>query len=105
MDKANIIMKNMGAMAEDGNSDSHPNVITVDKEEIMRHLDELEKAMNQTLQDMRSLVEESKRIPLTNTVVIDREELMRLFEELKKVSLEQIFTDRIIERVFAGIRS
>ena len=95
MDKANIIIKNMGAMAEDGNSDSHPNVITVDKEEIMRHLDELEKAMNQTLQDMRSLVEESKRIPLTNTVVIDQTELINLGEELNKVLIQTVLLKQI----------
>ncbi len=102
MDKANQIMKNMGAMAEDGNSDSQPNVIAVDKAEMLHDLADLETAMKQTLQEMRNLVEESKRIPLTNTVMIDRKELMRLFGELKKVSLEQIYIDRIIERAVGG---
>ena len=94
MGKANILSKNMYAMAEDGNSNSRPSLIAVDRAEMMRHLDELETAMNQTLQDMRSLVEESKRIPLTNTVMIDPTELMYLWAELNKVSLERIFINR-----------
>lgn len=102
MGKANILSKNMCAMAEDGNSDSRPSLIAVDRAEMMRHLDELETAMNQTLQDMRSLVEESKRIPLTNTVMIDPTELMRLFGELKKVSLEQILVNRKSKQAFCG---
>lgn len=95
MGKAHIISKNMCAMAEDGNSNSRPSLIAVEKAEIMSHLDELEKAMNQTLQDMRSLVEKSKRVPLTTTVVIDHAELIHLGEELNKVLIQTILLKRI----------
>ena len=95
MGKANIISKNMCVMAEDGNSDFRPSLIAVEKAEIMSHLDELEKAMKQTLQDMRSLVEESKRIPLTNTVVIDHAGLINLGEKLNKVLIQTVLLKQI----------
>ena len=95
MGKANIMSKNTCAMTEDGNSDSRPSLIAVEKAEIMSHLDELEKAMNQTLQDMRSLVEESKRVPLTTTVVIDLAELINLGEKLNKVLIQTFLLKQI----------
>ena len=95
MGKANIMSKNTCAMTEDGNSDSRPRLIAVDRAEMMRHLDELETAMNQTLQDMRSLVEESKRVPLTTTVVIDLAELINLGEKLNKVLIQTFLLKQI----------
>ena len=83
MEKADQIVKNMRAMVEKSNNDSLPNVVTVDKNAMLRLLDELEMAMNQPLEDMRTLIESGKRLPLTNIVIINREELMHLLNELE----------------------
>lgn len=95
MEKADQIVKGMRAMVGESNSDSLPNVVTVDKEEMIRHLDEIETTMNQSLQVMRNFVEDSKRLPLTNKIMIDPTELINLGEGLKTVLLKQVF--RIIE--------
>lgn len=80
MEKADQIVKSMRDMVGESNNDSLPNAVTVDKNAMLRLLDELEMAMNQPLEDMRTLIESGKRLPLTNIVIINREELMHLLQ-------------------------
>ncbi len=91
METADQIVKGMRAIVGESNNDSLPEVVTVDKEEMIRYLDEIETTMNQSLQVMRNFVEDSKRLPLTNRIMIDPTELINLGEGLKTVLLKQVF--------------